>query len=134
MVGILITSHGNLCKEILASAEMIARKQMDVKTVVLDETGIEKFSQEIEAKLEECICTYDEVVILADIANATPYNNCYKFWLKNPEARLYLLSGYILLWLLELLIMRNYNADGEELVKKILATGKNGVELASLTV
>ncbi len=132
MVGVLITSHGNLCKEILASAEMIAGKQEGVETVSLDEKGIEAYSEKLSSKLEECLLTYDELIMLADITNATPYNNCYKFALEHPEAKVHLLSGFNLSMVVELLVMRSFETNTEDLVNHIVTTGKNSVELTSL--
>lgn len=133
MVGVIITSHGNFCKETVNSAEMIVGKQENVWSVPLDEKGIDKFETSLNYVLDEVTSKCETVIILADIMNATPYNCSLKYIMKNKtDKSLYLISGYNLAVVIELLISRSFSENVENLLNNIIDSGKNSLQTASL--
>lgn len=133
MVGIVLTSHGLLCKEMISSAEMIAGKQEHVWSVPLDEEGIDIFESRLCQTLDEAASKCDAVVVLADIMNATPYNCSLKYMMKQAEnKKLHLISGYNLAAVIELLISRSFADDLESLLHNIVDSARNSLQLASL--
>lgn len=133
MIGVLVTSHGNLCKEIINSAEMITGKQDYIWSVALDEEGIDLYEKKLINKLDEIMSLCEAVIIMADITNATPYNCSLKYLMKNETNKnLFLISGYNLAVIIELLISRSYTDNIEDLLKNIIDSGKKSMHLASL--
>lgn len=131
MTGVVITSHGPLCSAVIKSAEMIAGPQEQIWSVSLDESGVELFEERLNATLDEAVSQCVDVIILADISNATPFNCSYKYLLKHAEdGHIYLLSGFNLPLVAELLFGRDSGDDTEELVHSLVETGAEAVQMA----
>lgn len=79
MKGLLLVTHSNMCQGIKESCEMIVGNQNNMKTVSLKEEGVEIFKNELESTLNDMLKMYSDIIILTDIPNATPYNECYRF-------------------------------------------------------
>lgn len=126
-VGIIITSHGNLCKEIVLSAEMIVGNQLNVTAIPLTDSGISDFQKELSNQLEIACLKYDEIIILTDIKNATPYNTSLLYMAEHPKHKIHILSGYNLPIIIELLISIQYSENINELLEDTISSGKESM-------
>lgn len=102
--GIILSSHGNLVKELLKSAEMIAGPQNNVFTIGLYQ------QDSLNSMIKKYDDTYKQIklkniLILTDLDGGTPTNAAVQFAL-NKESIL-VFSGFNLPLLLELLTNRN---------------------------
>lgn len=70
MKGILLVTHGTLCKGIYESCQMIVGEKENIDTLSLGEEGVELFRKQLETKLSQMEKTYDEMIIVTDIPNA----------------------------------------------------------------
>lgn len=105
MIPIILVSHGRLSYELLNSANMIIRNQIeDIYPVSLDEdTGIDTLKEKllnISKKIKG-----NEVLILCDIKGGSPFNTSLIVF-KNYNYKI--LTGMNLPMLLEVLMNRNH--------------------------
>lgn len=99
---ILVISHGNLCEELVRSAEMIMGTIENVETLPLQE-GVdpEEYMQALEALLEKH--NY-RVMVLADLFGGTPFNSILRL---SRERDIPLVTGANLPLLLEVANLRD---------------------------
>ncbi len=73
---IVLTSHGDLCHGMLKTLGMFVSID-DVLAISLDESGVEAYSQQLDAAL----CKEEEYLFLTDIEGGSPYQTVirYKF-------------------------------------------------------
>ena len=118
MKGILLVTHGSLCQGIYESCEMIIGEKENIYTLSLDEEGVELFRQ-IEA-------IYDDIIIVTDIPNATPYNECCRYILSHQSSAK-LLSGMNLAMVIELAIFASTDIQNEELCLQVLESARQSL-------
>jgi len=74
MIGVLITTHGNLGSELLKVAEMIKGTLKTVMHISMDQTiGVEELTKEITAAIKK-LDQGQGVLILTDLFGGTPSN------------------------------------------------------------
>lgn len=74
MIGVLITTHGNLGSEFLKVAEMIRGTLKDVMHISVDQTkGVEDLKKDINAAIKK-LDQGQGVLILTDLFGGTPSN------------------------------------------------------------
>jgi len=74
MIGVLITTHGNLGSEFLKVAELIKGKMKNVMHISMDQTiGVEDMTKEITAAIKK-LDQGKGVLILTDLFGGTPSN------------------------------------------------------------
>jgi PTS system mannose-specific IIA component len=74
MIGVLITTHGNLGSEFLKVAELIKGKLKNVMHISMDQTiGVEDMTKEITAAIKK-LDQGKGVLILTDLFGGTPSN------------------------------------------------------------
>jgi PTS system mannose-specific IIA component len=127
MVGLLIVTHCDLCKELLSAAEFIVGKVDGADTVAITETsGSENIRKKIEAKVK-ALNTGDGVIILTDMFGGTPSNLSLSFLRENEVE---VLTGVNLPMIIA--ITQNRSAlKLTVLAEKALEAGKGGISLAS---
>jgi mannose PTS system EIIA component len=79
MIGVLITTHGNLGSELIKAAELIKGKFEGVGHVSVDQ---KKGMEEIKKEMSQCIRKLDQgqgVLILTDLFGGTPSNISLSF-------------------------------------------------------
>ena len=67
---------------------------------------------------------YKEVIIVTDIPNATPYNECCRYILSHKDSHLCLISGMNLAMVIELGMMSSLDMEMKQLVDQVIETGK----------
>ncbi|TRZ78607.1 MAG: PTS sugar transporter subunit IIA [Deltaproteobacteria bacterium] len=127
MIGVLITTHGNLGSELIKAAELIKGKFEGVSHVSVDQ---KKGMEEIKKEMSQCIKKLDQgqgVLILTDLFGGTPSNISLSFL---KEGKLEVVTGVNLPMLLKL------DEKRQELKLKDFASyikeyGKKNIYLAS---
>ncbi len=126
MKGILLVTHGTLCKGIYESCQMIVGEKENIDTLSLGEEGVELFRKQLETKLSQMEKTYDEMIIVTDIPNATPYNECCRYILSHQSSAV-LLSGMNLAMIIELAIFASTDMRTEDLCLQVLESAKQSL-------
>lgn len=116
--GILVASHGGLAKEIVKTASLFLGDYNSdrVDAVGLyEEGGFEKFTDEINEKVNFLLENNDKVIIITDLFGGTPNNEAMKISMNN--SRVEVVSGFNLALLIEVLSMIDQEViDTKELV------------------
>ena len=123
MINIIVVSHGNLAKELIRSAEMIAGEMENVFSVTLQpgETP-EVFLEKINLIMEEL--SGQETLILIDIFSGTPYNVTARQVLKDQVE---CITGANLPMLIEAILSRE-DTTVDELAERITEVGSQSVK------
>lgn len=123
MKGILLVTHGPLCQGIYESCQMIVGEKENMSTLSLGEEGIELFRHQLEERLDWMEKEYEDVIIVTDIPNATPYNECCRYILSH-QSQSQLLSGMNLAMVIELAIFASMQIKTEDLCNQVLDSGR----------
>ena len=126
MKGILLVTHGSLCQGIYESCEMIIGEKENIYTLSLDEEGVELFRHKLEERLSQIEAIYDDIIIVTDIPNATPYNECCRYILSHQSSAK-LLSGMNLAMVIELAIFASTDIQNEELRLQVLESARQSL-------
>lgn len=128
MVGVVIVTHCNLGKELIAAAEMVVGEELKrFQYVSIDQKAD---SEEIRNKIIEAIRKVDEgdgVLILTDMYGGTPSNISLSFL---QEKKIEVITGVNLPMLLKLATYHD-EKDIEELAIFITNYGQKNINLAS---
>ena len=104
MFDVIVVSHGLLCKELIASAEMIAGEQEDVCAIGLQPgCNLKDFQEEIDAAFKKA-SEHGRFLVLTDLMYGTPFNIVTSFMIEYDCDHF---SGINLPILLEVLTSRN---------------------------
>lgn len=128
MVGVIVVTHCNLGKELIAAAELVVGEELkQFASVSIDPK--ESFEQ-IREKIIEAIRKVDGgqgVLILTDMYGGTPSNISLSFL---EEKRIDVITGVNLPMLLKLATYQN-DMDLEQLASYITDYGQKNINLAS---
>jgi len=79
MIGVLITTHGNLGNELIKAAELIRGSMKGIVHIAVDQTkGVEDIKKEMSAALKK-LDQGKGVLILTDLFGGTPSNLALSF-------------------------------------------------------
>lgn len=127
MIGVLITTHGNLGNELIHAAESIKGKLKGVMHVCVEQTrGVEELKREINAALKK-LDKGQGVLILTDLFGGTPSNISLSFM---KEGKVEVVTGVNLPMLLKLSDVKE-GTSLNEFARFIKDYGKNNISLAS---
>jgi PTS system mannose-specific IIA component len=127
MIGVLITTHGNVGNEMIRAAESIKGSLKRVAHVSVDQT---KSMEELKKEIHTAIKKLDQgqgVLILTDLFGGTPSNISLSF-LKGGKVEV--ITGVNLPMLLKLRDIKE-DVDLAEFAKTIQDYGKRNISLAS---
>ena len=127
MIGVLITTHGNLGNELIKAAELIKGKLEGVSTVSVDQ---KKAMEEIKKEINSSIKKLDSgqgVLILTDLFGGTPSNLSLSFL---KEGKLEVVTGVNLPMMLKLYDKRQ-EMNLKEFAFYIKDYGRKNIYLAS---
>lgn len=116
----------SLCQGIYESCEMIIGEKENIYTLSLDEEGVELFRHKLEERLSQIEAIYDDIIIVTDIPNATPYNECCRYILSHQSSAK-LLSGMNLAMVIELAIFASTDIQNEELCLQVLESARQSL-------
>jgi len=126
MIGLLIITHCDLCKELLNAAEFIVGRLEAVATIPINQTSD---SEEIRKMIEEKITSLDQgqgVIILTDMFGGTPSNLSLSFL---KEEMVEVLTGVNLPMVIAIAQSR-MDLKLSELAEKAQEAGKTSISLA----
>ncbi|MBC8456727.1 MAG: PTS sugar transporter [Deltaproteobacteria bacterium] len=126
MIGLLIITHCDLCKELLNAAEFIVGRLEAVATIPINQTTD---SEEIRKIIEEKITSLDQgqgVIILTDMFGGTPSNLSLSFL---KEEMVEVLTGVNLPMVIAIAQSR-MDLKLSELAEKAQEAGKASISLA----
>lgn len=125
MINILIVSHCNLTKELVATAEVIAGKQENLFYIDKDIKG--ENLQSLQAKIDEILCGINKpegTLVLTDILGGTP---CNASLLLTKKYNLEILTGVNLPMLISAIFASKSAVTAKELADKVLSDGQKSV-------
>ena len=127
MVGILLVTHHNFGKELIAAAEMIDGDVDAIQAISVDfKKDPEKLRREIQAAIKE-LNKGEGVLIMTDMFGGTPSNLSLSFL---EEGKVEVLTGVNLPMLINLSTHRNQKTL-DELARYLKSFGQKNINLAS---
>ena len=127
MIGVLITTHGNLGSEFLKVAEMIRGPLKDVMHISVDQTkGVEDLKKDINAAIKK-LDQGQGVLILTDLFGGTPSNLSLSLL---KQGKVEVVTGVNLPMLLKLSDTRE-KMNLQDFANYIKEYGKKNIYLAS---
>ncbi|HOE80117.1 MAG TPA: PTS sugar transporter subunit IIA [Smithellaceae bacterium] len=127
MIGVLITTHGNLGNELIHAAESIKGKLKGVMHVCVEQSrGVEELKKEISGAIKK-LDKGQGVLILTDLFGGTPSNISLSFM---KEGKIEVVTGVNLPMLLKLSDVKE-GISLNEFARFIKDYGKNNISLAS---
>jgi PTS system mannose-specific IIA component len=127
MIGVLITTHGNLGNELIRAAEMIKGPLRDVLHVSVDQTkGVEDLKKEISSAIKK-LDKGKGVLILTDLFGGTPSNISLSFM---KEGKVEVVTGVNLPMMLKLSDIKE-GMSLKDFACYIKEYGKKNISLAS---
>ena len=127
MIGVLITTHGNLGNELIRATELIKGPLKDVLHISIDQTkGVEDLKKEIGNAIKK-LDKGEGVLILTDLFGGTPSNISLSFM---KEGKVEVLTGVNLPMMLKLSDVKE-EMSLNEYACMIKEYGKKNISLAS---
>jgi PTS system mannose-specific IIA component len=127
MIGVIITTHGNLGSELIKAAELIKGKLEGVSYISVNQTnGMEEIKKEISSSIKK-LEQGQGVLILTDLFGGTPSNISLSFL---KEGKLEVVTGVNLPMLLKLYDKRQ-EMNLKDFAVYIKDYGKKNIYLAS---
>ena len=127
MVGVLITTHGNLGKELIKAAELIRGSLKGIVHISVDQIkGVEDLKKEISGAIKK-LDQGKGVLILTDLFGGTPSNISLSFM---KEGKVEVITGVNLPMLLKLPDIGE-NVSLREFAQQIKEYGIKNISLAS---
>jgi PTS system mannose-specific IIA component len=127
MIGVLITTHGNLGSELIKAAELIRGSLKGIIPISVDQTkGVEDLKKEISAAIKK-LDQGQGVLILTDLFGGTPSNISLSFM---KEGKVEVITGVNLPMLLKLPDIRE-GMSLKEFAQNIKDYGIKNISLAS---
>ena len=127
MIGVLITTHGNLGSELIKAAELIRGSLKGIVHVSVDQTkGVEDLKKEISTAIKK-LDQGQGVLILTDLFGGTPSNISLSFL---KEGKVEVITGVNLPMLLKLPDIRE-GMQLKEFARLIKDYGIKNISLAS---
>jgi len=127
MIGVLITTHGNLGSELIKAAELIRGSLKGIIHVSIDQTkGVEELQKEISTAIKK-LDRGQGVLILTDLFGGTPSNISLSFL---KEGKVEVITGVNLPMLLKLPDIRE-DMSLKEFAHYIKDYGIKNISLAS---
>lgn len=127
MIGVLITTHGNLGNELIRAAELIKGSLKGVVHVSVDQTkGVEDLKKEISSAIKK-LDQGQGVLVLTDLFGGTPSNISLSFL---KEGKVEVVTGVNLPMLMKLSEVRE-GLNLKDFAHYIKDYGKKNISLAS---
>ncbi|MDO4436196.1 MAG: PTS mannose transporter subunit IIAB [Cardiobacteriaceae bacterium] len=124
-IAVVLTTHGQAAKAMLASCEMIVGEQENVATIdfIAGENG-DSLTAKIQSALLD-LDIQDGVLFVVDLWGGTPFNACNQ--LTQQFKRANVITGMNIPLLISILMKREEVGSFEELVQEALADGADSI-------
>lgn len=126
MLGVIVTTHGDLAKGLLHSAEMVIGKT-NINYLGLDDLGIETYEKKLYELLDKSFENYQSILVLCDLKGGTPFNTALRYKLEK-EKDIEVVTGVNLPMLIETSMSRDTGGTLENLINTAIESGKDGIE------
>lgn len=127
--GVLIATHGQLCQELIATAEMILGSQTHLEALpLLPGADPADYKEAMSAFIRKHT---GNAVILVDLVGGTPYNTAIKL---SREFEVIAIAGVNLPMLIQALELRSSAKDPLEFARDVAAAAVAGVQDMSPTM
>ena len=128
MIGVLVTTHGNLGNELIKAAELIRGSMKGIVHIAVDQSkGVEDIKKEMSAALKK-LEQGQGVLILTDLFGGTPSNLALSFL---KTGRVEVITGVNLPMLIKLTQSREKNIRLFDLAQEIKSCGQKNISVAS---
>lgn len=125
MIGLLVTSHGDLCQGMLNSLAMIAGENHNVFVLKFDDYN--NYKEELTKKLNTLTSHYNGVLIFTDIMGGTPFNESYKYIRENNKSNIKIITGVNLPMIIETTLALSREENLNNLVNIAIEAGKDSI-------
>ncbi len=125
MIGVLVTSHGNLCQELLNSLVMITGENHNILALKFDDYN--NYKNELTMKLNIMISDYDGILIFTDIIGGTPFNESYKYVRESNKNNIKIITGVNLPMIIETTLALSHEDNLNNLVNIAVDAGKGSI-------
>lgn len=125
MIGILVTSHGDLCQGMLNSLRMIAGENPNIFVLQFNDFG--DYAEKLAEKLSMMNAVYNNILIFTDILGGTPFNECYKYVKGGNKNNIKIITGMNLPMIVETSLAMGHEDNFESLIKIAIEAGKNSI-------
>lgn len=130
MIGVLIVTHGKLAEGFVDSASMIMGDQEQLECIGLfPDSDLESFATTVKDGMLK-VDSGDGILVFVDMFGASPCNfaaaNITELIEEDKKVRI--VTGLNLAMLIESLSMRTFIDELDELYRKTLVTGKDGIK------
>lgn len=133
MIGIMITGHGEFAQGMYHATKMIAGEQGNYQEILFrDGMNLEDYQADLKNALDRFLEEYDGALIFTDLKGGTPFN--ISVLLSNDYDNVEVVSGANLPMLVEASMQSQFVDSPKELAELLLATGRDGIERADLSV
>ncbi|MDI3501719.1 MAG: N-acetylgalactosamine system component [Thermoanaerobacter sp.] len=123
---LIVTGHGKFASGLANVIEVIAGKQDELFAIEFVGQDLEKYTQEMEKIIKVAFEEKKSVIILTDLISGTPFR--ISSFLSEKYPNVYVVAGTNVPMLIEAVFKRRDFKDQEELVRHLIAVGKNGIE------
>lgn len=127
MIGVMVVSHSDMAKGTLNTCDMVLGNHDNCKCVCLLD-GVESFTSQLYAELDEMLEMYDEVIVISDLKGGTPYNQSLKYKFEKGKDRMEILCGFNLPMFAELFTSLPYALDAKSISEQIVNVAKESIE------
>lgn len=127
MIGIVVVSHGNIAKEMVATTLQILPNTKRIIGVDIDSDASKEVNQKKVCEAVKAVKTEEGVIVLTDMFGGTPSNICLPLISKE---KLEIISGVNLPMLIKLASLQNEETF-ENLPKFIKDYGRKNIVIAS---
>jgi mannose/fructose/sorbose-specific phosphotransferase system IIA component len=125
MIGILVTTHGDLCQGMLNSLTMIAGENPNI--FALQFNDFSNYTEKLIEKLNVLTSDYNGVLIFTDIMGGTPFNESYKYIRENNKSSIKIITGVNLPMIVETSLALSHEDNLNNLVDIAIEAGKSSI-------
>lgn len=130
MIGIVIATHGNLSQGLKDAAEVVVGPTQQLETVSLEQgDDITALGQKIKRAIE-IVDSQEGVVVLTDLASASPYNQTVlisRELAEETKERVELISGVNFPMVIEAINQQYLNATSTAIHPLLISQGIEGI-------
>lgn len=126
MIGLVVTGHGNYGTGLLSNIQLLAGEQENLIAVDFKGDSVDVLHDEFKAafeKLKGC----DGVLVLADLAGGTPFNQAVVCKTECPDQKIEVVGGASAAMLLVANSSREWADDPAELAEDVMSEAKDAI-------
>ena len=127
MTALIVATHSTFCLGIKEGGEFVSGEHKNAFFIQLDNNGVETFQKNLMELIETVHKTYDSILFLTDLKNATPYNQISGILFSGAYPNDRLLSGVNLAMYIEAALSSEILDDIDELAESAVFAGRASI-------